>query len=144
MYASILFALGVVAVTFDGSTLTGKIQDENGMPIAGAIVDIYTAKPRVGAAITCPSCYRDCAKSTLTDAQGQFLIGELDEGLLFRVLVMAPGRRSRLTDWIDPQTSELDVRLEPVPIGLPATQILTGIILDDQALAHECRTIDKG
>jgi hypothetical protein len=52
--------------------------------------------------------------------------------LLFHVLVMAPGRRSQLTDWIDPRTTDLDVRLELVPRDLPATQMLTGIVLDDQ------------
>jgi protocatechuate 3,4-dioxygenase beta subunit len=46
MCAAILFALAAVAFTSDGSTLTGRIQDESGMPLAGAIVDIYKAKPR--------------------------------------------------------------------------------------------------
>lgn len=132
MYIATLFVLAVVAQTSDGTILTGTIQDENGVPIAGAIVDVYTAKPRVGAAITCPSCYRDCAKSTKTDAYGQFSIRELDSGLVFRVLVMAPGRRSQLTDLTDPKATELDVRLEPVPKDLPANQMLTGRVLDDQ------------
>lgn len=126
------FVFAVVAVVSHNGTLSGKVQDENGAPLAGAVVDIYTAKPRVGAAITCPSCYRDCAKSTKTGKDGQFSLTELDSGLLFRVLVMAPGQRSHLTELTDPQTGDLDVTLKPIPKDLPPNRMLTGRVLDNQ------------
>lgn len=132
MSAATVLVFAVAAALSSDGTLTGKVQDEAGTPIAGAIVDIYTAKPRVGAAITCPSCYRDCARSTKTDGEGQFTLSELDSGLLFRVLVMAPGERSRLTEWIDPQTTELDVKLKPIPKEVSRDRRLTGRVLDDQ------------
>ncbi|TWU45652.1 Dioxygenase [Novipirellula aureliae] len=132
MSALMIIMLAVAAVAPRNAALTGKVQDENGSPIAGAIVDIYTARPRVGAALTCPSCYRDCAKSTTTDSEGRFSFNELDSGLLFRVLVMAPGRRPQLTRLTDPQTTQLDVKLEPIPTNLPIDRILNGRVLDDQ------------
>jgi len=132
MHVATILVLGLAAVVTNDGSLTGKVQDENGAPIAGATVDIYTAKPRVGAALTCPSCYRDCAKSTKTTADGKFELNSLDSGLLFRVLVMAPGRRSQLTELTDPQTTKLDVKLEPIPNDLPVNRLLTGRVLDDQ------------
>jgi hypothetical protein len=95
--------------------LAGQVLDEHGAPLFGAVVDLYTAKPRVGLAVTCPSCYRDCAKSARSDDQGRFSIGDLDPELLFHVLVMAPGRRAVLTKLIDPAQAELEVKLEPLP-----------------------------
>ena len=85
----------VSAVTAAG-TLAGQVVDENDMPIAGALVDIYTAKPRVGLAVTCPSCYRDCAKAAKTDAQGHF-VGETtlasDDDGSFLFLNLQPNER---------------------------------------------------
>ncbi|HVW36574.1 MAG TPA: carboxypeptidase-like regulatory domain-containing protein [Pirellulales bacterium] len=113
-------------------TLAGQVLDEHGAPLVGAVVDVYTAKPRVGLAVTCPSCYRDCAKSAKSDDQGRFSIGDLDPELLFRLLVMAPGRRAVLTQLIDPAQAELEVKLEPLPSDLPPDRLLKGRVLDER------------
>jgi hypothetical protein len=123
--------LSIVSVANVSGALTGQVSDQSGAPVAGALVDLYTAKPRVGLAVTCPSCYRDCAKSTKTDDQGRFSIGELDPALLFRVLVMAPGRRAVLTKLIDPAEAELEVKLEPLPDDLQPDRMLKGRVLDE-------------
>ncbi len=130
MYFATALLITVVALPSNGVKLTGRVVDEKGRPIDGALVDIYTAKPRVGIATTCPSCYRDCAKSTKTDDEGQFGLGKLSSGLSFRLLVMAPGKRSHLSDWIDPVSDRLEVKLEPIPRDLPNSRLLTGRILD--------------
>ncbi|HVC97958.1 MAG TPA: carboxypeptidase-like regulatory domain-containing protein [Pirellulales bacterium] len=128
--AAVLLLCAVSAVPAAG-TLTGRVFDENGEPLAGALVDLSTAKPRVGLAVTCPSCYRDCAKSATTDAEGRFSIGELDPTLLFRVLVLATGRRAVLTKLTDPAETELEVKLEPLPAALPPDRMLKGRVFDE-------------
>lgn len=131
MSLTAVLLLSAVSTAATPGMLTGKIADEKGAPIDGALVDLYTAKPRVGLATTCPSCYRDCAKWTKTDNKGRFSIGELDPGLLFRVLVMAPGRRAVVTKLIDPAEAELEVNLEPLPGDLPPDRMLKGRVYDD-------------
>jgi hypothetical protein len=123
--------LAIFSAITEPGTLTGRVAGEAGMPIAGARVQLSTARPRVGLPTTCPSCYRDCAKSARTDDDGRFSIAELDPVLLFRVLVMAPGRRAVLTELIDPAATELDVKLIPLPGGLPNDRMLQGRVLDE-------------
>src|SRR5437762_8257631 len=95
-------------------TLTGHVVDENGAPLSGAVIHLNTAKPRTGLAVTCPSCYRDCARSAVTNGEGQFSVAELDPNLLFRVLIVAPGRKAVLTKWTDPVKTKLEVKLSPL------------------------------
>ncbi len=132
MSIAALILLTAVSAGSAPGTLVGQVLDENGAPLAGAVVDLYTAKPRVGLAETCPSCYRDCAKSAKTDDQGRFSIGDLDAVLSFRVLVLAPGRRAVLTKLIDPAQTELKVTLEPLPSDLPPDRMLKGRVLDER------------
>lgn len=131
MSLAMVWLLSGVAAAVTPGALTGQVANEKGAPIAGALVDLYTAKPRVGLATTCPSCYRDCAKSTKTDENGRFSIGDLDPGLLFRVLVMASGRRAVVTELIDPVETELKVQLEPLPGDLPPDRMLKGRVFDE-------------
>lgn len=123
--------LAVLSATPVPGTLTGHVFDETGKPIAGAIVDLYTARPSVGLPTACPSCYRDCAKSTKTDAEGRFSIGELDPILQFRVLVMAVNRRAIVTKLFDPADGELEVTLEPMAADLPVDRQLRGKVVDE-------------
>lgn len=119
----------------EAGELHGRVVDVQGAPLAGAVVDIYTAKPRVGLATTCPSCYRDCAKSTKTDAEGKFSIGDLDPNLLFRVLVFAAGRRAQVTPLVDPAEKAMEVKLEAIPADLPNDRMIRGRVLDERGKA---------
>jgi hypothetical protein len=127
-----ILLLATAPAASEAGTLSGQVLDEKGAPLAGVVVDLYTAKPRVGLAVTCPSCYRDCAKWAKTDSEGRYSIGDLDSSLLFRVLVMAPGRRAVLSELIDPAKTQLEVRLEPLPSGLPPERMLQGRVLDER------------
>src|SRR5690348_5167557 len=69
--------------------LTGVVKDSDGQPLPQASVFIYTAGPKIGTGILCPSCYADCRKRATTDAEGRFKIESLDPNLLFRILVVA-------------------------------------------------------
>ncbi len=112
------------------TTITGKVIDEADAPISNATVSIYTAKPKEGLAITCPSCYRDCAKYTQTADDGSFSIGNLDSSLLFRVLVASPGRRSLVTTHLEPGSESIEVKLQPIPRNLPDEKHLRGRVVD--------------
>lgn len=74
----------------DRPDLKGRVHADQS-PVPNALVFIYTAGPRTGTAVVCPSCYPDCGKQTKTDAAGAFEIPSLDPALLFRLLVIAPG-----------------------------------------------------
>lgn len=127
-----LLLIVATASVADPGVLRGRVLDDQGAPLFGAVVDIYTARPRVGLATTCPSCYRDCAKSARTDADGRFSIGELDPKLLFRVLVFAAGRRAQVTQLIDPAEKALEVKLEAIPASLPNDRMIRGRVLDER------------
>jgi hypothetical protein len=124
------FCLIANSLLSDGATLSGTIRDEQGNPLAGATVSMFTAKPREGVGTICPSCYTDCRKYATSDGQGQFAIEGLDAELFFTVLVVAPGHRSHLTHWLDPLAGPLDVKLQPYPKNLPPLRSLSGRVID--------------
>src|SRR6266481_6561779 len=89
--------------------LKGTVRDENGKALSNATVFIYTAGPRLGAGIMCPSCYADCRKQATTDTAGEFVIQRLDPTLLFRVLVVAKDHRPEFVSKVDPAKGPLAV-----------------------------------
>jgi hypothetical protein len=93
--------------------LAGYVRDEAGRAVPGATVYVYTAQPKVGVSAFCPSCYPDCGKRVTSDAAGGFLLENMDASLLFRVLVVSKGYRSRFAEKVDPKTGELAVTLQP-------------------------------
>ena len=125
----ILAALTVSAEPTAGD-LVGKVVDSAGKPIPAATVFIYTAKPRIGPGILCPSCYGDCGKKAVSDGTGKFEISGLNPGLLFKVLVVAEGFQPRFAKDIDPWEGPLDVRLEKMPDDLSGRTVLRGLVLD--------------
>ena len=93
--------------------LAGVVRDQDGKPLGGASVFIYTAGPKEGVGILCPSCYADCRKRTATDKEGRFKIESLDPTLLFRVLVVAKGHRPEFVSKINPAAKPIAVTLKP-------------------------------
>lgn len=122
--------------------LTGTVLDQNDQPLARARVDITTAAPRVGKGIFCPSCYRDCVKSTRTDEQGRFEIKDLDPTLKFRVLVSASGMLAKQTDLIDPLEDEVRIKLTVAPTDLPPKRTFRGQAVNDAGQPIEGALID--
>jgi len=110
--------------------LTGIVQDESGVVIEGAIVDISTAAPIKGPSLFCPSCYLDCSKWTKTDANGRYSISSLDESLKFRLVVTAPGKKTYRTELTEPRQSPIVISLQQMPDDLPASRILRGRVID--------------
>ena len=92
--------------------LTGKVVDMRGEPIPDATVFIYTAGPKTGVSVLCPSCYADCRKRARTDGAGAFQIEELDPSLSFRVLAAKAGYQADFVSKVDPAVGPIEVKLK--------------------------------
>lgn len=128
-----MFSTGAVLILLlaaGAAELSGHVVDPDGKPIAKAIVVVSTAKPRVGPATTCPSCYRDCTKRTITDAEGKFSIPQLSSGLLFSLAAGAPGFQGEVSEHFDPAAApEIKLQLESLPSD-PKVGRVVGKVVD--------------
>ncbi|MCP4455533.1 MAG: carboxypeptidase regulatory-like domain-containing protein, partial [Planctomycetes bacterium] len=112
-------------------TLQGRVTDASGGALKDALVFIYTAKPKVGPAYLCPSCYPDCGKQATTDADGRFVIHALASSLRFRILVVRHGYPSQFLADIDPADGPVTVAMETLDLSaVPAERLLQGRVLD--------------
>ncbi len=113
--------------------LTGVVKSQSGQPVTNASIFIYTAGPRLGAGILCPSCYLDCRKSTTSGPEGRFKIEALDSNLVFQVLVVAPGHVPTFFNKVDPLKDSLEVTLKPrIVTNIPPSQIILGRVLNTE------------
>jgi peroxiredoxin/uncharacterized GH25 family protein len=110
--------------------LTGVVRDSFGKPLAGATVFIYTAAPKKGPGLICPSCYADCRKRASTDSEGHFKIESLDTNLLFRVLIASKGCRPKFIGKVDPSVIPMDVALEAPLSAVDFSQQLKGRVVN--------------
>lgn len=133
-FAAIVFTALVLALSASSQekpNLTGKVIDENEAPYAGATVSIYSARPKAGAGVVCPTCYADCTKRAATDASGLFTIPSLDPALLFRVLVTAENYSPLSLDNIDPAEGPVTAKLvELDPARMEPGHVVRGRVLD--------------
>jgi hypothetical protein len=129
MHMTLLMTMLAIAANPGHSDLVGKVADADQKPIPQATVFIYTARPRVGVGVLCPSCYVDCKKKATTADDGKFLIADLDNELLFKVLVVAEGFRPQFAENVDPK-EPLDIKIEPMPSDLSDRTVLRGRVLN--------------
>ena len=112
--------------------LKGRVTHEDGAAVPKATVFIYTAGPKEGNGILCPSCYPDCTRKAQTDADGRFEIASLDPALIFRLLVVAGGHQSKFVSKVDPAKGNLEVKLEPLDeAALHSKSRITGMVIDE-------------
>jgi len=111
--------------------LTGVVKDQDNGPIKDASVFIFTAGPKEGTGILCPSCYADCSKRTNTDRAGHFKIESLDPKLLFRILVVAKNHQPEFASKIDPSVKPVEVTLKPSKQGVNPDQQVKGRVVAD-------------
>lgn len=141
------FTLGAIALSLPALSafsansprpdLVGHVRHADDSPVANATVFIWTAGPKEGPGILCPSCYVDCGKQGRTDANGAFRIDSLDPKLLFRLLVVAPGHQSVYVPKTDPAAGDVSITLAPLdPAKLAAPTRIRGMVLgpDGQAV----------
>jgi hypothetical protein len=124
-----LAVLGSIARA-DAPRLAGRVVDEQGAPLGGARVLLYTAAVRVGTSPMCPSCWADCAKSATTSADGAFHIDALDPQLVFRVLVVAEGFKPTFVEKVDPAAGPVRATLARFPADLDPQKVIRGKVSD--------------
>ena len=111
--------------------LVGRVVRGDQAPVPNATVFVYTAGPRTGTGVVCPSCYPDCGKRARTDANGAFRIPALDPGLLFRLLIVAEGYESIYVPKTDPAAGEQTVVIAPLDAAkLKAPTRICGLVLN--------------
>lgn len=115
MLAPIFGLLFGVAAVAERPSLTGIVRSSDDKPLAGAMVFVYTARPRSGASTMCPSCYLDCRKRAQTDAKGEFVIPSLDPAILFRIGAMAERYQASFQPDVDPAARPVTIRLSRSP-----------------------------
>ncbi|NQV35619.1 MAG: carboxypeptidase regulatory-like domain-containing protein [Phycisphaeraceae bacterium] len=114
-------------------TLQGRVTDASGGALKDAHVFIYTAKPKLGPAYLCPSCYPDCGKEVTTDADGRFVIHALASSLRFRILVVREGYLSQFMADIDPANGPVTVAMETLDLSAVSTErLLQGRVVNDR------------
>lgn len=114
------------------STLNGVVTDAGSQPLAGVRVDITTAAPKVGRALFCPSCYRDCAKWDTTDEKGRFQLKQLDPSLKFRLVATQTGFTTSQTSLINPDSETATIKLSALPTDIPTNRIISAMIISEQ------------
>lgn len=107
----LLVALLVAAPLF-AAELTGRVTTPDGKPIPDAHVYVYTALPKKGVSIVCPSCYRDCGKEVAVDAKGNYRIKSVDASLKFQLLAVADGYEPALSGYKE-ELRGIDFQLTP-------------------------------
>ena len=130
MYGFLFLPAILFAADASGVDLTGTISTRDGKPIAGAHVVMYTAGPRRGMNLLCPSCYPDCQKRAQTDAQGKFVVPQLDRELIFTVVVIAAGHQPVLLKSVDPLQDPLTAALSALPGEIDSQRIVRGRVVD--------------
>jgi hypothetical protein len=114
-----------------GVDLNGAVRDQRGEALTNASIFIYTAGPRLGAGILCPSCYADCRKTAQSGSEGKFKIESLSSNLVFQVLVIAPGHVPTLLNKVDPLNGPLEAVLKRrVATNIPPSQTILGRVLN--------------
>jgi len=100
-YMGILCLAGMAAAA-ERATAIGTVTDAEGKPVEHAMVLVYEAGVRTGYGIYCPTCWADCGKRALTDAEGRYTIAGLDPELVFKLLVIRDNYGAMLVEHVDP------------------------------------------
>ncbi|MDB6037024.1 MAG: hypothetical protein JWM99_865 [Verrucomicrobiales bacterium] len=115
----------------DRPDLTGRILNQEGVPIHNATIFIYTAGPKVGTANLCPSCYPDCRKKAETDSEGSFKVASLDTRLIFRLLIVAKGYEALFISKVDPALGPRQITIKRYDSASARFKShIAGIVLD--------------
>jgi Carboxypeptidase regulatory-like domain len=96
-----------IAKPDESATINGTIVDDSGQPAKDATVFVYSAHLKSGYAVVCPTCWIDCGKRAVTDAQGQFTITGLNPALNFKLLVVKDGFSATAKGGVDPAQGSL-------------------------------------
>ncbi len=125
-----VFPVTLLLLILDVGSFSGTIVDQDGKPISGAVVQVYTGVPKDGPALLCPSCYPDCGKQSTTKSDGTFLIDGIATANRFTLVVGATGYCGTVTGKNDPSSTEpLSIQLKKHG-NVPEEQIVRGKVVD--------------
>ena len=129
--ATLLLAFAVTVSAAGPGRLEGVVMNRDGDPVTNALVFVYTAAPREGPGVTCPSCYPDCGKRARTGAGGEFAISNMNSELIYRLLVWAKGYRPEFVKDADPLFGSVEAYLRPLRLAdVPEENRVIGKIID--------------
>ncbi len=109
--------------------IAGTISDDDGKAVAGATVMIWTAAPKKGYSTHCPSCYADCGKRALTDAEGKFSFEHVDPTLRFNLLVVREGFAPQHVQKMEPFGNPALARLKRRALPSDPLQVVRGKVV---------------
>jgi uncharacterized GH25 family protein len=133
LLAIAFLSLAVLSPAADRATLTGKVADAAGKPVEHATVMVYEAGAKIGYSIFCPTCYTDCGKHTLTDADGNFAIGGLSPDLVFTLIVIREGYAAAYIKKVNPDKGAAEPAvLNPRPPVEDVSKFVRGRVVDAQ------------
>ena len=98
----LLTVANAVSSGADLVTLTGKVTGVTSRPLGNVSVIVYHAGVRKGYSTFCPSCYGDCGKRATTDANGTYIIKNLNSDFWFELLVVRDGYAPALIKRVEP------------------------------------------
>jgi hypothetical protein len=115
------------------AAVSGRVKTASGSPIVGAAVVIDSATPRSQAALLSPQCHPDCLKSCLTDSEGKFMIGGLDDAFLYKLIVAKAGYETKTVAKVDSRKGAISVTLGDPRFWSPRAmnRTLEGRLLDE-------------
>jgi protocatechuate 3,4-dioxygenase beta subunit len=120
-----------LSVGDERATASGKVADAGGKPVEHATVLVYEAGVRKGYSIYCPTCWVDCGKHAVTDADGNYSIGGLNPDLVFNLLVVRDGFSATFVKKVDPAAGAAETAvLKPRTSPEDPTQIVRGLVVD--------------
>ena len=130
-------------------SILGTISDTEGNPVPGATVFVASAWPKVGRSVLCPSCYADCAKQAVTDAQGRFRIDNLSSDLGFQLLAAAKGFSPVSHSVKNPGGESVSLEMNRPKGGETPDKRATGRVIDPQGnpvagASIECNGVTVG
>jgi hypothetical protein len=130
VFLTMTFAVSPAA---ERATLTGKVTDSSAKPVAHATVMVYRAGVKKGYSAFCPTCYSDCGKTAITDADGSFSIPGLSPDLWFQLLVIREGYRVAVVDKVDAESggAPTAVLKKRMPVT-DLTRVVRGRVVDSQ------------
>jgi hypothetical protein len=113
------------------ATANGKVVAAAGTPVEHATVLVYEARTRNGYSVYCPTCWVDCGKRTITNAEGKYSISGLNPDLVFKLLVVRNGYRTVFVDKVDPSKGPAaDAVVKPEAVAAEPSQMVRGRIID--------------
>lgn len=125
--------------------LVGVIRGPDNKPLPDASVFVYTAKPRSGPGVTCPSCYPDCGKRARTSVDGEFEIPSVDPDLTYRLIVLAKGHRPFFITNADPTGAAVKAKLREAKFGeVPLENQTYGKLIDESGKPVAGATLEVG